>query len=513
MPPRLRVLIVGAALLLAAALLWMLTRPEERPPMGTAASVAPPAEVAATLGPLSAPERSAVPTAEDKAREFFASLPGAALTVRILDPYEVLTAPCRLRVETRLPDSRRIGVTRPVDPRGECRFARVPAGKAWLTLLRAPAEGGEELAIFEQTLELVAGDDREHVMNLHQQVIVVDLECSTLPVEVVKTIRLSAVGTRFAEWSGIRLASPPLRVWIPVNTTLSAWLAADGTDFTTSRLFAESGWQTWRIELPTGALHVSWLSTPEVRRFRLTADPARQAGRNWFSDRDEKGCYSFYLLPPGRYFLQAIMEPQGIVAYRAASMVEIGSEPVYLDLQLQPAGTLNFAWPAPPEPVLADQRLVASVYPRGVGWPIFASRAFALTDEWRFDNLAVGDYDLVVTQASWSSRTPVTVYATPGAPVSLREWRRQVDLYVVVTAAGGAAEPEEVRLIDADEAARHLRYEVIQLGFDDRSWTYRSTAPPGPARLLVRAADGKLAEFDFVVADQKSVQHRFRLPD
>lgn len=513
-----RIVLAALGVLLAAALLWLLTRQAGRPaitaqpPSGVI--ITPTAEGAGTVDPLPELERSALPTAEDKARDFFAGLPSTALTVRILDPYEVLTAPCRLRVETRLPDSRRAGVTKSVDALGECRFSRVPAGQSWITLLRAPAVGGEEVHLFEQTLELVAGEDREFVMDLNQQVVVVDLECSNPPEEGFDAIRLLADGTRIAFWPRAGLASPPLRVWIPRNTPLAATFSLSGASFSAARTFEEPGWKVWSVELPAGSLHVSWPASAGMRKFQLTTEPFRKWGFSETTNPCSEGRYSFLWLLPGRYHLQVSSGTQGSVIRGEDCLVDVGSEPIYLDLQSRPAGTLRFDWPAPPGTVPANSPVTATVYPRGAWWPRYATGAFFQTNAGTIEGLPTGDYDLVIVQSSWISRTPVTVVAAESAPVRLQAWRRLVRLSVTLQSVSARPEPEEARLIDADGATQVLRREGVNQGFaGDIGWSYRAAAPPGSARLLVVASGGKVEQFDFVVADKESDFCFLQLPD
>lgn len=510
-----RILLALLGVLLAVVLIWLQGRTDVAAPAVSEPDSARPATTAAVLDALPELEREESPAASAELleyREYVASLPTGSLTVRVRDPYGLPLESCWIRLETRLPDSRRAGQAQGLDRDGTCRFENATAGRSWLSLIQQ-VEDQSVWPICEQSFDLLAGEHHEQVMDLAQRVAVVELDCRNAPVEDVESFRLGMDGSLRTRMSGSVLAGPPLRLVIPVNTTLSAAFTVRGTSWTTAREFREPGFHVWRIELPAGSLHVSHDSRDAADGFRLKTDPDQQEERSRFSILDGEGRHSFHLLPPGRYFLEQVNGRTDAVRNAAACVVEIHDEPVFLDLVARPTGTLSFHFPVPPETKHAGQVLSASVYPRGTHWPAFATGRFSKPDLCQITDLPEGDYDLVLEQASWSSRTPVTVRSGISAPCTLEAWRRQVNLTLGLLAPATELEPHTVQLLVADGSSRFLRFDGIQIGVNGRGWSYRTAAPPGPARLLVRRASGEQMDFDFVVADAADDQHAFELKD
>lgn len=510
-----RILLALLGVFVVGVLIWLLGRTEPAAQAPSVPGAALPATTAAALDDLPELEREESPAASAELleyREYVASLPTGSLTVRVRDPYGLPLESCWIRLETRLPDSRRAGQSMGLDRDGSCRFERATSGRSWITLVQT-FEGNVSWPICEQSFDLLAGEHQEQLMDLAQRAVVVELECRNASVEDIESFRLGTDGALRARLPGSQLAGPPLRVAIPVNTILTAAFTVRRTSWTTARNFTEPGFHAWRIELPAGSLHVSDSSRDAADGFRLKTDPGQQEERSRFSILDGAGRHSFHLLPPGRYFLEQVNGSTDAVRNAAACVVEIHDEPVFLDLVVRSTGTLSFHYPVPPETKHAGQALSASVYPRGTHWPAFATSRFSKPDLCQITDLPEGDYDLVLEQASWSSRTPVTVRSGIRAPCTPESWRRQVKLTLGLLAPATELEPHTVQLLVADGSARFLRFDGIQIGINGRGWSYRAAAPPGPARLLVRRASGEQMDFDFVVADAADDQHAFNLPD
>lgn len=510
-----RILLALLGVLLAVVLIWLQGRTDVAAPAVSEPDSARPATAAAVLDALPELEREESPVASAELleyREYVASLPVGSLTVRVRDPYGLPLESCWIRLETRLPDSRRAGQAQMLALDGSCRFETATAGRSWITLVQT-LEEGVSWPICEQSFELAAGEHQEQLMDLAQRAVVVELDCHNAPVEDIEYFRLETDGSLRAGLQGSLLAGPPLRVVVPVNTRLSATFTVRRAMWTTAREFREPGFHAWRIELPTGSLHVRHASRDAAEGFRLMTDPGQQEERSRFIMLDANERHSFHLLPAGRYFLEQVNGRTDEVRNSAARVVEIADEPVFLDLVDRPTGTLSFHAPVPPQGELAGQPLIASVYPRGTHWPPFATRRFSEQSPCQFTDLQEGDYDLVLEQGSWSSRTPVTVRSGSSAPCTPGVWRRQVKLTLGLLAQGHEPEPHTVQLFDSEGAARFLRFEGIQVGINGRGWSYRAAAPPGPARLMVRRASGEQVEFDFVVADAADDQHPFELKD
>lgn len=469
--------------------------------------------------------RTAVPSEAERKRAVLDALPHASLRIQIRDPFGILKDPCGIRLEVLMQDDRTASGKRIVDANGECWFELVPAGRCELTFVRDMIVGDAGQEVFQKSFTLSANEQASQVLDLGDELVEVELQCVNPPMGGLQQVELrDTYGEVLAEWDcddpGAGAVPGPLRAWASVGAKLEASFTTLDDEYTERRQFFEPGRSLWRLELPTGELHVRWPPSGGLDKFTLEPSPFTERTRQLSTCFAEAGRGSFFLVPPGRYVLRAGVVVRGDFIVRARDMVDIGTEPVEVSLALTPSGYLRFAMPTAPPGARVDSpglnlgfKVQASLYPAGSRWPLIGTWRGSEQSEPQFKDVLAGDYDLVLSKGSWSSNTHVTIVPGVETFAQAREWRRLTHLTISLNVPDGMKEPTEVELAFSDGSIDRLHSEGEDISGGRIAVRYETWAIPGPARLRVTRRDGVRCDFNLVVSDAEQATCSFDLPE
>jgi len=524
-----RSLLAAVAVLLAGSVIWILARPAAEP--DPAASPAQPATAFQDhrAPALTAPEtpadpdltRTAVASEAERKRAALESVPHTSLRVRIRDAYDVLATPCTVSLEVRLPNGRRATGERTVDSQGECWFEILPAGDCELSLIRQPAPGLDWWRVCTKSFALIAGEPALQLVNLDEELVLVELQCSNPPRGGLEEVDLGEHAEWTSEDPGAGVFPGSLTALVSVGAELEASFRSLDEEYRETRRFLEPGRQVWTVELPAGELQLTWRPTGGLDKFILESDPTMPRGWIVASCFSDHGRGSFAWLEPGRYLVRAGTIVGGVFHEKARSSVEVGAQMTELTLESSPTSTLRFTLPDFPgeerEQVGAQSRgtkTVASLVAAGQQWPVHGTKSCASQEDWHFASVLAGEYDLVVRHRSWASITRVIVSGNESETfVAARPWVGFVNVRLFLRLRPGQSPPERVELASAEGVTLELSKgnEWFQDGGKFRGFL-ASRVPSGPAKLTVTFENGVRTEMDLVISTEEWSEHVIELP-